>query len=400
MKLDFNGSMTVLLCLVFFLSGVAALLFETLWFYQAGLTLGNSIWASSLVLTSFMGGLALGNGLIGRFGFRIRQPIRLYVLLEVTIGLTGLAIVCVLPRLTPLLAPAFRPFLGHPWILNTLRLAVAFPLLLIPSTAMGATLPLLVRTLVRWDPNFGRVLGRLYGWNTLGAVIGAVAGEVTLLERFGIRGTAVIAALLAGIAAIVVFLFLLPLDVETVPQQPNRSTTFLSKRVLSLLMAAFVLGGILLSLEVVWFRFLSLFVFGTSLTFTMMLSVVLGGIGLGGLMGSQWLSVRPEASRALPTVALSSGVACILAYMLLDVVARSFHGLAAVRWYEILEFGFPLMFPVSLLSGMLFTLVGDALHREVPEEMRCTSLLTLANTTGAMLGSLAGAFLLLPRLGI
>ena len=77
--------MTVLLCAAFFASGVAALLFETLWFHQAGLTLGNSVWASSLVLTGFMGGLAIGNWLMGRFGHRIRRPVRCYALLEVIV---------------------------------------------------------------------------------------------------------------------------------------------------------------------------------------------------------------------------------------------------------------------------------------------------------------------------
>ena len=74
--------MTPILCALFFLSGAAALLFETLWFRQAGLAFGNSVWASSLVLSSFMAGLALGNGLMARHGDRIRRPVRLYALLR------------------------------------------------------------------------------------------------------------------------------------------------------------------------------------------------------------------------------------------------------------------------------------------------------------------------------
>jgi spermidine synthase len=70
--------MTWLLYLIFFLSGAAALLFETLWFHQAGLALGNSVWASSLVLAGFMGGLALGNGLSGALGHRLQRPLRAY----------------------------------------------------------------------------------------------------------------------------------------------------------------------------------------------------------------------------------------------------------------------------------------------------------------------------------
>src|SRR5262249_32796064 len=122
-------------------------------------------------------------------------------------ALTGVGLVYVFPVLGAALAPMFRPLLDQPWLLNPLRLLVAFALLLIPSTAMGITLPLLTRALLRNDARFGSVLGWLYGWNTLGAMAGVVAGEMLLLGRFGVRGTALAAGglnLFAGsIAAIV-----------------------------------------------------------------------------------------------------------------------------------------------------------------------------------------------------
>jgi len=188
-----HAAMTPILCGLFFLSGAAALLFETLWFRQAGLAFGNSVWASSLVLSSFMAGLALGNGLMARHGGRIRHPVRLYAGFEAVIALAGVTLVLGLPQLGHWLAPVFRQLLEQPIALNGLRLGSAFVLLLLPATAMGATLPVLVKALLAHDANFGSVLGRLYGWNTLGAVAGAVAGEWFLIEWFGIRGTAVVA---------------------------------------------------------------------------------------------------------------------------------------------------------------------------------------------------------------
>ncbi|MDJ0866373.1 MAG: fused MFS/spermidine synthase, partial [Myxococcota bacterium] len=197
--------MTFLICLVFFLSGAAALLFETLWFHQLGLVLGNSVWASSLVLAGFMGGLALGNGLAARFGHRVRRRVALYAVLELLIGAAGLALVHGLPHLASVLAPWLRPLEQVPWLLGGLRLAIAFALLLIPSTAMGATLPLLVAALSHRDSSFGRVLGRLYGWNTLGAVLGSVAGHAWLIGWFGVRGATLTAALANAAAAAVAF---------------------------------------------------------------------------------------------------------------------------------------------------------------------------------------------------
>jgi hypothetical protein len=132
---------------VIFASGVSALVFETLWFRQAGLAFGNSVWASSLVLSSFMGGLALGNALAGRYGDRLKSPVRAYAIAEVVVGLAGCALVYLLPRLGAVLAPWVRPLLDDPWILNPIRLLIAFLALLVPSSAMGFTLPLLTKTL-------------------------------------------------------------------------------------------------------------------------------------------------------------------------------------------------------------------------------------------------------------
>ncbi len=135
--------MTPLLCALFFLSGIAGLLFETLWFRQAGLAFGNSVWASSLVLSSFMAGLALGNGLAARFAGRLALPLRAYAALEIGIAVAGVALVFRLEALTPWLMPVLQPLLDVPWLQNLVRLGLGFVLLLVPATAMGATLPVI-----------------------------------------------------------------------------------------------------------------------------------------------------------------------------------------------------------------------------------------------------------------
>ena len=392
--------MSAWLCLVFFLSGAAALLFETLWFRQASLAFGNSIWASSLVLAGFMAGLALGNTLAARFGHRITQPVRLYGALEIVIGATGFGLVLGLPALTPWTAPLLGPFLDQPWILNPLRLATATGLLLFPTTAMGATLPLLVAALYARDERFGHVLGRLYGWNTVGAVLGALAGDLLLIHSFGIRGAAAWAMGLNVIAAAVAFVLAKRLGTETASSSTPSRFSSLRRESTYVLASAFVLGGLLLALEVVWFRFLLLFIAGSSLAFSIMLAVVLAGIGLGGLAGGRWLARNPDAWRAAPALALLAGTLCIALYLgfgyVLDAAGRP----SALTAFEITTLAIPLMFPVSLTSGILFTLVGDLLHRQTQAETWAAGLLTLANTTGGVLGSLIGGFVLLPALGM
>ena len=121
-------SVDVVLPLVFVLSGAAGLIFELAWFHRAGLAFSNSLIAATVVLSSFMGGLAIGNGLAGWLRARVRRPLHAYAALEATTAIAGLALVYLFPELARVRLP----------------LAAAFLLLLIPASAMGATLPILV----------------------------------------------------------------------------------------------------------------------------------------------------------------------------------------------------------------------------------------------------------------
>lgn len=387
------------LCLLFLLSGAAALVFEALWFRSASLVFGSSVWASSLVLSSFMGGLALGNYLAGRFGGRVRRPLRAYALLELAVGVSGFALVVLLPGGSELLAPVFRPFLDRPLAQNTLRLGLAFLLLLVPCTSMGATLPLLVKAMRARERSFGAALGRLYGWNTAGGVAGALGVEVVLVTRFGLRGSALAAALLnlaAGAGALALERRLRAGDEAAPEAAPTPSPwTGAGRRLLAL---AFLCGATLLALEVVWFRFLQLFVIGTSYNFAVMLAVVLLGIALGALLAGRVLAREPRASRALPLVALAAAGSSTFAYLAMDVVeplvaaaSADVGALVVVAWVAL---------PTCVLSGALFTLAGAALQREIGDDVRASAALTLANTVGGMVGAALGGFLLLPGLGM
>ena len=383
---------------VFLVSGVAGLLFETLWFHQAGLTLGNSISASSLVLAGFMGGIGLGNLLVSRFGQRITAVVRAYAGVELVIAVTGVALVFVLPQLTPVFAPLHRELAGSPVLLNIVRFVIAFSLTLVPSTAMGMTLPLLVAALHRISPHFGVVLGRLYGMNTLGAVVGALAAELVLIEALGIRGTAFLAGALNVTAAIAAVVALRDID-EMVPQARSEKPAPYPRAARWLIAASFLAGAILLGLEVVWFRFTLLFAYGSSLGFALMLAVVLAGIGAGGLLASSILERRPDATRFLPAIAVASGIVTVLAYLAMVPVTRAIP--LPWAWNQIIAYAVVLMLSTSLLSGILFTFVGSALDRERgSDEIGSAGALTFANTVGAMLGPIVAGFVLLPSVGV
>jgi predicted membrane-bound spermidine synthase len=382
-----------------FISGASALVFETLWFRQAGLAIGNSIWATSLVLSGFMGGLAFGNALAARYGGRSADPARLYAIAEVVIALTGVGLVYLLPAFGAALVPWLRPLMEHLWILNFLRLLTAFILLLIPSTAMGVTLPLLTKALIGYDPNFGSVLGRLYGWNTLGAVLGAILPEMFLLGYLGVREMALVASLLNLSAAAGAVWLSARFRGQAAPGETANPPLIFGNSGRRWLLAAFLSGFCLLALEVVWFRFLLFYIRGHSVSFALMLGVVLAGIAVGGLIASWWLRFRPEAYRHSTSVAFTAGLLVMTEYANFFLGVQDLSG-AIINPAKVLWIGSLLMFFPSLLSGILFVMAGAALRSILTSETGAAGFLTLSNTAGAAFGSLVAGFFLLPFLGI
>jgi predicted membrane-bound spermidine synthase len=412
-----------LLCAVFMVSGASALVFETLWFLQAGLGFGNGVWASSLVLSGFMGGVALGGWLAARFADRAPNALRAYAGLEVTVAVSGVALSYLLPQVHRGLAPFALPLASYPGVLDALRLLLAFALLLVPSTAMGMSLPLLLRAGAKRDANFGRLLGLLYGVNTLGAVVGAVATETVLLPQLGVRGSTWFAAALnLGVASVA---FILSRRLATaadtrVPTEaaaldlhgsgaglateadtlaPTSAAPPVLRGSATWLAAAFVSGFILLALEVVWLRVLLLFINDTPLAFAMILALVLTGIALGSLLASAWAARAPYPESAAPLLAYVAGLSGLGGYLLYPVILQRFIA-AQQPAAAVLMVASPLIVPTCLASGALFTLLGAGLRRTETSHARTAGLLGLFNTLGAGLGSLVAGFVLLPRLGM
>jgi spermidine synthase len=387
------------LCAIFFLSGASALVFENIWFRQAGLAFGNSVWATSIVLASFMGGLGLGNALAAHRGAHLDRPIRAYAGLELVVGVSGVLVAFTLPRVGLALVPLFRGLTESPGALNTVRLVVAFAMLVLPATAMGMTLPVLTKALMRSHPHFGENLGALYGWNTLGAVTGALGVETILVTHLGVRGSALAAGSLSLVAASLALTTSWRFEgAET--GEPAPTQPVLDGEARRLLAAAFVTGAMLLALEVVWFRFLVLFSVGSSLTFALLLAVVLLGIAAGGLLASAWLKAAPTADEWLGALLVGAGLLVIVPYTSFNSLLPMLNGLYFHEPGPVSAMAAWLTLPVSLLSGVVFTFLGSALNARLGVETAAAGLLTLANTAGAMLGALAAGFVLLPALGM
>lgn len=392
--------MRATLALIFFLSGASALIYESLWFRLAGLSLGNSVWSASLVLAAFMGGLALGNLVVARLHGSVREPVRLYAALELTIGISGMAVVMLLPLLPDMLGPVLGVLTDLPLLLNFTRVTIAFVILVIPAIAMGATLPVLAKALADRYPNFGANIGWLYGWNTLGAMTGAIVAALVLVPVLGIVRSGLVAFVCNLIAAIIALRYRQDNEFSATPEPAGPTTAGIADaRTRRYIAVAFASGALMLALEVVWFRFLLLTKDGTNLIFAVMLAVVLAGIALGGLVAAHFFDRDERAYRWLKSVTAFSAVLVVFTYWGYDLFTayRIQHD---VTTFEFSGYATFLMFPVALLSGIAFTMVNRAVKDQLGSSARTAGIATFYNTAGAMLGSLAAGFVLLPAFGM
>ncbi len=394
---------TAIVSVILFLSGSSALLFQTLWLRLSGLAFGNSVWAAALILSSFMAGLALGSAIAASWTLQRWRPLRVYAGLEVIVAVFGCTLVFGLPLLGEWMRPVFQALWNHQQFLNGLRFSVSFSILLIPTTAMGLTLPVLLEDPLLTHEEFGRTIGILYGFNTLGAVAGALLGETYLIRTCGLLGTGLTAGCMSCAAAGIAWLFSGAKPVIT-GQTPKRFRLRLSlgnRPPWSLLFVSMGAGAILLTLEVIWFRFIRLYVASTSTAFCVMLAVVLVGIGLGSVTSSVIPRRLAPPRKLLPILLLVAAIGTLLSYLFFPVPVlqgntNAFH---IESWQQIERLSLALMFPVAFLSGILFPLILTCVQREVASRMNSAGLTILFNTTGAALGPLLACFVLLPWLG-
>ena len=394
-----------ILSVVVFLSGISALIFETLWLRLSGLAFGNSIWAAALILSSFMAGLALGTAIAASSKLRMR-PLKLYAGLEVAVAVFGCTIVFALPIIGELLRPLFQTLWTHQTILLALRVLFSFAILLIPTTAMGLTLPVVLEDRVLARADFGRALGVLYGFNTIGAVAGALVGELFLIEAFGLWGTSLAAGVLNCVAAAMALL-LAKEDGTTGTLTAPPAETPAQSRWLRLdyrlpwrrLFVSFGAGCILLTLEVVWFHFLRLYVASSATAFSLMLAIVLAGIGLGGIASGAVLKKMRQS--ALPILLITAAILTLLCYIFFPVpkLGEGEKNFYLESWPQIALLSIALMFPVAFLSGILFPAIAARVQESVGNRMNSVGITTLFNTAGASLGPLLAGFVLLPKYG-
>ena len=387
---------------LFVLSGVAALIYEIVWFQLLELVIGSSAISLAVLLATYMGGMCLGSVLLPRLTrLGAIHPLRLYAFLELGIGACGLFVLAVVP----LVSGVYSTIAGHGPFAIVIRAVVCAICLLPPTVLMGATLPAASRT-ADATPNGVAWIGFLYGGNTVGAVFGSILAGFYLLRVYDLTiatlAAVAINAMVATTGLLVarryrtVFPRAAAVQALPAPRLPVDAAVHF---------AIGLSGAAALGAEVVWTRLLSLTLGATTYTFSMILGVFLTGLGIGSAAGA---AIGKNVSD--PRLALG---ACQLFQVLAVLFAAAVVGLALPYWpinpalAPSPWFTFQLdltrcvwvVLPAACLWGASFPLALASAAHDDGDAARFVGSIYAANTVGGIIGALGFSLLLIPLAG-
>jgi spermidine synthase len=453
----------VVIYLLFFLSGLSGLIYQIVWVRVFGNVFGNTIYSASIVVAIFMLGLGAGSYVVGAWADRRYQAqpeslLRTYGHFEIAIAALGLAIALALPHLGAVSA-ALSSYVREPsgWYALSAgsyvaRGAIALMLLAPITLLMGGTLTLLIRHLVRSDVETGGWrIALLYGLNTAGAALGALLTDFTLVPAVGLFGTQMVAVAFNVVAGAGAWhlsrLKPVPTTIKRAGSraknrsggrlppsrkasadhrslgeggQPAEEPTVTDNRAVVLTSLALAMIGLAaLGMEILWFRHFTILLGGFRAVFSLLLTLILLGIGIGSLAGGAVHRRVGRPAALLMVVQTFFVVTTLLGLAAANVDAINSDPIGAPRagpaaavasaadlaggfselWFNakpmLLEMALP-----ALLMGFSFPLANAIIQRAERSVGRRAGVLYLANTVGAVAGSLITGFVLLPSLGL
>lgn len=400
------------LYLAFFLSGATSLVLEITWSKELSYILGNSLYSSATVVAAFMCGLSLGSWLLPKISWALQKPLRTYGLLQIAIGLLGLISIPVFRSTTPLFAWVYGMSTESPLLFLAIRFLITFTMMVLPVLFMGMTLPAVVGSLAQKGGESSSLAGRLYGVNTIGALVGTLLAGFFFIPNWGLLRTCIgvgIFDLLIGYWAIMIGPQTLKLEPIQTGRKISEGNSSLKTRGFELLF--FVSGGLSIVFELSWFRMLSGILGATVHAFTNMLVIFLLGIGLGSVAGSALLKRSKNWRVEVFFIQAMIGICALVTLSFYDDLPY---------WYGHLyltlsggESGFGYILSQLLISALIVlpstffmgAFFPYALH--LYQELRASDCLSIStgriyafNTIGGVIGSLLTGFFLIPSLGV
>ena len=406
--------------LLFFFSGITALTYEIVWTRMLTLVFGHTVFSVSVVLAAFMAGLGLGSYLFGyavdrlpeingsSSGSKAPSALLIYGWIEILIFASGALLSLLFANFSGLYASLHSFIPESVPLQNAIKMLFAFGMMLIPTTFMGATLPIISKYCVTDDSRMGTQVSLLYALNTLGAALGCLLTGFFLMGTFGVLQTVLLAAganLLIGISALSIYLEIAPgadwkfrLPPLRIPRiELNADQKFWMG-------ISFICGFTALAYEVLWTRLLVFSIASTVYSFSMMLTVFLLGIFLGSLLLIPLASRIHNIRTALLILQASTGLYVLGSlYGIESILSAPWNGYnltdPAVAFLRYFKDSAGLMLVPTLLLGMCFPLLIKVVSGGHQNVGKATGQIYSANTLGAIFGSLCAGFLFLPNLG-
>jgi predicted membrane-bound spermidine synthase len=408
-----NKILTWVFYFLFALSGGAGLIYEVVWVRQFTQTLGASSFAVTIILATFMGGLGLGAWLIGKKADRlgVKSLITTYALLEIGIGIYSLLLPALLDWCEGIYVVFHQSLSPGILFFNGFRLLLAALLLILPTTLIGATLPILSRYLIRHQDHIAVPVSRLYAMNALGGFFGTVLAGYFLLPNLGIQLSTGVAV---GLNFLVAGVFwLINFRLHTVASSEMRSQVITEARDPGLrpeqkavLTGCFLSGIAAMFYEVAWTRTLSMILGTTTFAFSTMLATFLLGIALGSVLYSR---IKHFVSGTQLVIVLQFLVALtvLLSIPLFEKLPMLFvllHERFVSSWLDMQLIRFTLAGSVMLLPtiamGILFPAVSEVFIDSTGHLGRRIGKAYGLNTFGNVLGAVLCGLAFLPLIGM
>jgi spermidine synthase len=371
---------------LFLASGAAGLIYQVVWTQDLVLIFGDTTLAIVTTVSAFLAGLGIGSLVGAAVGARLRRALAVYGLLEITVGCLAL----LMPLAFGVIATVFRSaYLSlSPTEVALIRFGLAFVALAPVTILMGMSLPVLTRHLVREDPDVGDRIARLYGLNTLGAVVGLLISGYLLIELIGLRDTTLVAVglnLFAGGGAVIMSRVFGAAQAGPPPAAAARPP--LQRRHRLLLAVTFTSGLVSLALEVLWTRMMLQSTGSSIYVFIAVVAVFLIGIAGGSLIYERRRDRNPQMATLGALLATAGGLAVV------PMILSNFSG---PHWLPVAAL---LILPVTTIFGYTFPLTVRLFVGRADEASRGVGLVYAANTAGCVAGTVLAGFVLIPQLG-
>ncbi|OGW75006.1 MAG: hypothetical protein A2Z72_00590 [Omnitrophica bacterium RBG_13_46_9] len=408
----------------FFFSGISGLIYEVLWAKYLSLIFGNTAYAHTLVLATFMGGLALGSLMLGRLVDKVDDKLGFYAWVEI-----GIAAFCVLtPKFfefsnTVYLTAARNLSLNAPGIVGV-KFIISALILLPPTILMGGTLPILSKFMIRSVGARGETVARLYYINSFGAVVGTLFAGFYLIYYLGLACSVTTASLINFFVGFTVLVLKEPIKRHAsvtdavglralIPKREEaenkREAGFSDSIIRISLVGIFVSGFVAMLYEIIWIRLLSMVLGSSAYSFSLMLAAFISGITIGAFLISKRMPDTRATFLFFGLCEIFIGISLIISLPFYGKLPAIFLKLSNIfsrtpetfLLYSAAKFllAFMVMLPPTVFLGMTLPLVSKVASHKLEFLGRRIGSVFAFNTSGNIFGALISGLVLLPALG-